>query len=64
MNTFDAELQRDPSTASTLVQLENAHVVLSDEKSRRALPKRMSSPDASFWASVPSILCWRARASR
>ena len=33
-------------------------------KSRHALPKRTFSPAPSYWASAPSISCWRARASR
>ena len=40
MNTFDAELQRDPD-GKYAVQLENAHVVLSDEKQARLAEKNV-----------------------
>lgn len=40
MNTFDAELQRDPD-GKYAVRLENAHVVLSDEKQARLAEKNV-----------------------
>ena len=40
MNTFDAQLQRDPD-GKYAVQLENAHVVLSDEKQARLAEKNV-----------------------
>ena len=40
MNTFDAQLQRDPD-GKYAVQLENAHVVLSDEKQARLAQKNV-----------------------
>ena len=40
MNTFDAQLQRDPD-GKYAVQLANAHVVLSDEKQARLAQKNV-----------------------